>query len=78
MSIAPIMLVATKSIPRSITDRRIVPSIPVRIRFNTEHIHMRTVEERVCAETIRSIARYTTAIPNRTHRKALVIVITAV
>lgn len=77
--IAPIMLVATNSIARSITDNKIVPNIPVRSIVRSGHIHGALVSEHLIKDVeTRITARYTTAIPNATHKNAGVTVITAV
>ncbi len=70
------MLVASKVIPRRITDVRIVPKIPVRcaVRFS-QHLFSVAQQE----EDVKSvIPRYPIAMPNNTHKNAGVIVIRAV
>lgn len=74
---APITLVAANVIPRRITDVRIVPKMPVRKADNPEQTQLRVVLP-LSIDAPRVIARYTTAIPKRTHKNAGVNVITAV
>lgn len=76
--IVPIMLVAAKVIPKRTTDARIVPRIPVSRTGTVRHMQHRMPVTRKMVDAISSTARYTTAIPKRTHRKAGVTVITAV
>ncbi len=77
--IAPIILVATNSIANSTTDSKIAPKMPVRSADKTEHIQLFLISgHRAIDIEIRIIARYTTAMPSATHKKALPTVITAV
>ena len=75
--IAPIMLVATNSIARSINDAITVPIMPVSKRESAEHLQLRTSLLRIVADNISVSARNTIAIPNKTHKNTGVIVITA-
>lgn len=77
--IAPIILVATKSMASSTTDNKIAPKIPVTSADKTAHIQLFLALGRWAIDVeIRTIARYTTAIPSTTHKNALPTVITAV
>lgn len=76
--IAPRMLVAANVMPRRIIDTRIVPKIPKSNVFKEEQKQPSPLEEYEPPEVARSIARYTTAIPRRTHRNAGVMVIVAI
>lgn len=76
--IAPAVLVAAKLIPRSITDVRIVPRIPVRSAVILEQIQFWMETQRTEEAVTRAIARYTMAIPNVTQENAAVIVMVAV
>ncbi len=73
--IAPIMLVAAKVIPRRITDVKTVPRIPQRRTFKEEQTQLLCRDEKEQPEVASRMARYTTAMPKRTHEKAGVIVI---
>ena len=76
--IAPVMLVAANVMPSSTMAVRIVPKIPVNKipRVVQTHVLVRLF---VNESALRSVtARYPTAIPNKTHKKAGVTVITAV
>ena len=75
--IAPTMLVAANVIPRSITEVNIVPSIPVRRVGSTLHTQHLEPYLRMMVVIIGVKARYTTAIPNNTHKKAGVTVMVA-
>lgn len=68
--IVPIALVVAKVIPRRITDVKIVPRIPISKIVKTEHRQVRVPVLRVRPAITGNIARYTTAIPKRTQRKA--------
>lgn len=77
--IAPIILVATKSMASSTTDNKIAPKIPVTSADKTAHIQLFLALGRWAIDVeIRTIARYTTAIPSTTHKNASPTVITAV
>ena len=76
--IAPIMLVATNSIARSITDVRIVPSMLIRSPLSVAHLQLLSKFLPVKVDTKSVTARYTTAIPKTTHKNAGVTVIAAV
>lgn len=78
--IAPIILVATNSIAKSITDVRIVPRIPVRKTDREGQRQVRGVlfTLRESVPTAKTVSRYTTDIPSNTHKNAGVRVITAV
>ena len=75
---APKMLVAANVIPRRITAVSIVPKIPAKRKFNI--LHTQSLKPRPLAkeDARRVTARYTTAIPKSTHKKAGVTVIAAV
>lgn len=72
--IAPITLVAAKSTARRITDVRIVPKMPVSISGKLVQPQSDALEK---GDFIRAMAKYTTAMPKITHKKAGVNVITA-
>ena len=76
--IAPITLPAANAIPKRITDVKIVPRIPVSKAGRIEHTQPRIPLPRTTAPIIGVNARYTTAMPNKTHKNAGVMVITAV
>ena len=76
--IAPIMLVATKVIPKSITDVTIAPKIAVNKTVKTGQIQLFCAMPEKLADFTKIIARYKTAIPKTTHKNAGVKVITAV
>lgn len=80
---APIMLVATKVIPRSITEVSTVPRIPIKMVLIALSLQAQLWHEVTTLFVFKSvaksnIARYTTAIPSNTHKKAGVIVMVAV
>ena len=77
---APIMLVATKSIASSIIAKRIVARIAPR---STERVVLMQQGRQLLQQLIdtvvrRTMARYTTAMPNTTHKNAGVTVMAAV
>ena len=74
--IAPITLVAAKVIPKSITAVRTVPRRPAKRTCRV--LHIQALARLTLAEVTRVTARYTTEIPNKTHKKAGVRVIVAV
>jgi hypothetical protein len=76
--IAPIMLVATNSIAKRITEVRIVPRIPVNRVGTMEHTQRLIPDIRICAAESRVNPRNATAIPKTTQRNIGVRVITAV
>ena len=76
--IEPITLVALKVIPKSTTDVKIAPKIPVNKTDKTGQTQAFRVAPEKLADVIRLIARYTTATPKTTHKNAGVTVITAV
>ena len=76
--IAPGMLVVTNVIPRRITEVRIVPRIPKSCNGSTAHRQRLGVTALRYGETASVRIRYTTAMPNSTHKNAGVTVITAV
>lgn len=76
--IAPIILVAANVIANRTTDVNIAPNIPVNNTDKMGQIQFLTVTQREDADTAKSIARYTTAIPKATHKNAGVTVIVAV
>ena len=76
--IAPITLVATKVIAKRITDVKTVPKIPVRIAGRLTHTHSLLPKVRKMVHVTNRTPRYTTAIPNNTHKNAGVTVMTAV
>ena len=76
--IAPITLVATKVIAKSITDVKIAPKIPVKRTDRIGQTHPLMFVPDKFAETAKTTARYTTATPKTTHKNAGVTVITAV
>ena len=76
--IAPAILVAANVIPRRITAVNIVPRIPRSKRGSIMHTHPLTPVDLISGAEISETRRYTTAIPNNTHRNAGVTVITAV
>ena len=73
--IAPITLVAANVIASRTIDVSTVPSIPV---SNTGRLVHTQPDLRIVGDTASKIARYTTAMPSVTHKKAGVTVITAV
>ena len=74
--IAPIILVAAKVMPSKITDVNIVPKTPAKnvLRKSQQWF----LSPKYTDDVIRVIPRYTTAIPNNTHKNAGVTVMTAV
>ena len=76
--IAPITLVAANSMPRRIIETRVVPSIPKSRVLIVEQKQDSHLVGLWGEEVASRIARYTTAIPKRTHKKAGVIVIVAI
>lgn len=76
--IAPKTLVAGNVIANNIIERSIVPNIPARTNDKGVSIQPHNLRHLKLADTIRFTARYTTAIPKRTHKNAGVTVITAV
>ena len=68
---------AANVIPSNITEVNIVPRIPVRRVGSTLHTQHLAPDPRISVMIIGVKARYTTAIPNNTHKKAGVTVITA-
>ena len=76
VKMAPGILVATKVMPRSITDNKEVPRIPARRALRAGHLQSGAFF--VPAVEISTTARYTTLIPKATHKNAGVRVITAV
>ena len=76
--IAPMMLVATNSIASRMTDVRIVPKIPTSKVESGVHVQAYSSGRLRRFGKISAIARYTTAIPNKTHKNAGVVVMTAV
>ena len=75
--IAPIMLVATNSIASKIIESNIVPKMPTIKVVTIVHKSLQHSLRKIALET-RAIARYPTAIPRSTHKKAGVRVIVAV
>lgn len=75
--IAPSKLVAAKVIPRSTSERKIVPSIPTKRVVRTEHIQDLSSYPSEIDVIRRLTPRYTTPIPKITHKKAGVRVIVA-
>jgi len=76
--IAPTILVAANSIPRSITEVRTVPNMPAEKTLNAGQRQLWNPLPVKKPEVRIAIAWYPTAIPNSTHKKAGVTVITAV
>ena len=76
--IVPIMLVAAKVTPKSITDVNTAPKIATSKTESAEQAQLLTESSEICGDVIKSIARYTVAIPKATHKNAGVKVITAV
>lgn len=75
---APRTLVTANVMPKRITDVRIVPKIPVNRTGRIEHTQLRRPHPMSTADNIKVIARYTIAIPNKVHKNAGVMVMTAV
>lgn len=76
--IAPKILVAANSTPKSITEASAVPRIPVSNVGRILHTQLRTPKRRRSVEAISVTARYTTEIPSVTHKNAGVMVMVAV
>jgi hypothetical protein len=74
--IAPIMLVAANVIPRSTIAVITVPRIPIRTSDNP--LQQLLPSEIFPGDARSNIAKYTTAIPNTTHKNAGVMVIRAI
>lgn len=68
--IAPITLVAAKSIAKRINESKIVPKIPIMSVVNDEHTHLLFFQLFVVAVITAVIPRYTMATPKRTHKNA--------
>ena len=75
---APKTLAAGNVIANSTIERRIVPNIPARTSDKGVSIQLHNLRHLKLAATAKFTARYTTAIPKRTHKNAGVTVITAV
>lgn len=76
---APIILVATNSIASKTIESNVVPKTPTSKVFIIAHKSLQhSLSLRKIAPEIRTIARYPTAIPRSTHKKAGVRVIVAV
>ena len=72
------MLVAANVMARRITAARIVPSIPIKMAFKLAQKHLHLDAGVDSADAKYETPRYTTAIPNNTHKNAGVTVIVAV
>lgn len=75
--IAPITLVAANDIDNNISEVRIVPRIPIINAENAGHLQRVSSDLSLFFVPTKASARYTTAIPNTTHKNAGVTVITA-
>lgn len=78
VKIAPMTLVAANSIANKTTDNKMVPKMPANKTGNTPHRQTGARSRCTNALANNATARYTTAIPNTTHKNAGVTVITAV
>jgi hypothetical protein len=78
VNIAPIILVAANATPKSIIENKIAPKIPIsRVDSIGQRQPILTSGPSKVAVTTSNTARYTTAMPSTTHKKAGVMVITA-